>query len=220
MTEYYPIELFHWAGMKDEHINELIKILTACPNFVNETNDFGDNCLFIAAKMGNINMVKYIVENTNIDINHANSDGSALLIALTQGHMEIVNYFLDSTKINIHLKNSHGEGIYHLAAKTGNSNLIEKLLKIDKEKRIGDLNNIGRHCLFNVVDSYAIHKNYWCFELIQENLSDDELLQRDKNGMNILDFTINSQFININGSKIDRTKLYAPLINILRSRGL
>lgn len=215
---YYPIELLHWAGMKDQNIDELIDILITHPEYVNETNDFGDNCLFIAARNGNLEMVKYILNNTSININHTNGDGSVLLIALSQNHLDVVSYLIDSTSINVHLKNKKGEGIYHLAAKAGNADLVEKLLELDKKKRIGDLDNNNRHCLFQLIDNYPMHKDFWCFDLIQEHLSDKELWQIDIEGMNILDFTNSRKYIQAGGYQIDRTKLYAPLINVLKSR--
>lgn len=217
-VKYYPIELFHWSGMKDEHIDEVIDILTVHPDYVNETNDFGDNCLFIASRSGNLEIVKYIVENTAININHSNSDGSALLVAMSQNHNHISNYFLDNTKIDLYIKNKKGEGAYHIAAKAGNADIVEKLLEIDSEKRIHDLDSNNRHCLFPLIESYGLHKDYWCFELILESLTDEQLWKRDVEGFDIMQYAQQKQYVKTEHGVIDASRTYAPLINVLKTR--
>jgi ankyrin repeat protein len=219
-VKYYPIELLHWAGMKDEHIDELIDILNAHPEYIYETNDFGDNCLFIASRSGNLEMVKYIINNTKIDINCTNSDGNALLVAVSERKWEVVNYFLDETTIDKYAKNKRGEGIYHLAARAGNADLIEKLLEIDPEKRITDLDFLKRNCLFQLMENYGFHKDYWCFELIFQALPDEPLWTRDIEGLNIIDYAKEKQYVKTEHGILDASKIYAPLINVLKSRTL
>jgi ankyrin repeat protein len=219
-VQYYPIELFHWSGMQDSNINMVEDILEAHPEYVHEQNAHGDNCLIIAIKSGNIQIVKYIIENTDIDINYTTKEGSALLESVKKGNVQMLDYLLSHKSIDLYAKNGKGENVYHIAAQSGNADLIEKLLEIDKTRMIGEVDNLGRHCLFSLIETYPLHKDYWCFEVILEALTDEELWKKDTNNLNILDF-IESRKKGLEGSyTVDRTKLHAPLVNVLNSRTL
>jgi len=213
--EYYPIELFHWCGMKDENLNMVIDILETCPQYVHETNAPRDNCLLIATKSGNIEMVKYIIANTDININHENNEGkTALAIAVESANMDLINCYLNHKNINIYSVNKKGENVYHVAAKTGNADVIEKLLTMDEKRNIAKKDSDGRHCLFSLIANYSTHQDYWCFEIIQEAMTNEELWQKDMNGIDILHFTKQyekSAFV---------PRIYTPLIHILNSRTL
>ncbi len=238
MNKYYPIEAFHWAGMKDEHIEELRDILNVHPEYVNSTNKYGDNCLFIASKSGNIEIVKYLVEEAGANLNHVGDDGNALMVAISSRQYEIADYLIDKG-INIAAKSKNGSNVFHIVANIGNADYIEKLLEIDGAVvKIEELDNNKRHCLYNLISSYSFHKDYYCFELIQSSLSDAIILGEDIKGVNIIDFTLNVQNEMIqktnknNGVDIDlnvqeglvvnaniaRIKLLTPLINVLKSR--
>lgn len=217
-VQYYPIELFHWAGMEDSNLHMVADILEAHPEYVHEKNGSGDNCLLIAVKSGNIEIAKFIIENSTIDINYTTREGNALFLSASNGKEEIFDYLLSRDDVNIHLKNARGESIYHVAAQSGNADLIEKLLSIDKTRAIADSDDNGRHCLFTLIENYGIHRDYWCFEVVLAALTDEELWRKDNKGLDILDF-INSRARGKEGSQIiDRTKLHAPLINVLNSR--
>lgn len=218
--EYYPIELFHWSGMEDSSINMVADILDAYPDYVYEQNAHGDNCLIIAIKSGNLEIVKYIIENSSIDINYTAKEGSALLASVKNSNNQILDYLLSRKDIDLYTKNGKGENIYHIAAQNGNADLIEKLLVIDKTRTIAQVDELGRHCLFSLIETYGIHKDYWCFEVILQALTDNELWIKDKNNLTILDF-IKSREKGVEGNYVvNRTKLHAPLINILNSRTL
>ncbi len=213
--EYYPIELFHWCGMKDENINMLIDILETCPEYVHETNSFRDNCLLIATKSGNVEMVKYIIENTDVNINHENNEGkTALAIAVESAKMDLINCYLDHKEVDIYYSNRKNENIYHIAARTGNADLIEKLLTMDKKRHIAKTDSLGRHCLFNLISTYSTHQDYWCFEVIQEAMTNEELWKKDINGIDILQFTKQYE------KEAIIPRVYTPLVHILNSRTL
>ena len=219
-VQYYPIELFHWSGMKDSNIHVVADILEAHPEYVHEKNGSGDNCLLIAVKSGNIEIAKYIIENSTIDINYTTKEGNALFASASQGNNHILDYLLTRPEVNIHLKNMRGESIYHVAAQTGNADLIEKLLEIDKTRAIAECDNSGRHCLFTLIENYGVHRDYWCFELILESLTDEELWRKDNKGLDILDFIKSRDHGREGNYTVDRTKLHAPLVNVLNSRTL
>ncbi len=220
MKEYYQVELFHWAGMGDAHLHMLKDILEQNPDWINEKNRVGDNCLLIAVRSGSIEAVKFLVKETEIDINYEpplsgrtlETEGNALIAALAKGHYDIAEYLIENTSININSTNERGETIYHIAAKAGNADFIEKMLERDEEKQISKKDKMGRTCLFNLVEGYPKHKDYWCFELIQQSLSVDELFARDFEGNNVLDFLAHRK-------KYFKT-IYEPLISVINSRTL
>jgi len=238
MNKYYPIEAFHWAGMKDEHIEELRDILNVHPEYVNSTNKYGDNCLFIASKSGNIEIVKYLVEDAGANLDHVGDDGNALMVAISSRQYEIADYLIDKG-INIAAKSKNGSNVFHIVANIGNADYIEKLLQIDGGGlKIEELDNNKRHCLYNLISSYSFHKDYYCFELIQSSISDKVILGEDIKGVNVIDFAFNTQNemipksnknkvfdtdLNVQeglvvNTNIARVKLLTPLINVLKSR--
>jgi vesicle coat complex subunit len=206
--------------MQDSNINMVEDILDAHPEYVHEQNDAGDNCLIIAIKSGNVEIVKYIIENSSIDINYLTKTGNALLESVKKGNDQILDYLLNQKNIDLYAKNGRGENIYHIAAQSGNADLIEKLLQIDKTRMIAEVDNLGRHCLFSLIETYSLHRDYWCFEVILEALTDKELWVKDNSNLNILEF-IESIKKGVEGSYVvDRTKLHAPLVNVLNARTL
>ncbi len=216
---FYDIELFHWVGMPDDHIENVIEILNAHPEYYNITNKFGDNCLFIATQSGNFEIVKYLVENTEIDINHQNLDrlgnieDNVLMYALKYQRYEIANYFINQKSINFKTKKSDGKTIYHLVAEEGNDDFAESLIEKDKSEAIRILDKKNQHCLFDFIENYFMHKNFLCFDLLQERLTPEILLTKNINGVNIIEFIQSIQLENIS-----KQKEFEPLINILRSR--
>ena len=99
--KYYPIELLHWSGMNDENIDKVKIILDTHPEYINTLNSLHDNALIIACRMGNLEIAKYLVENTNIDIQHATKEGNALTVAVEKKHKEIIDYLVLNSDIEI-----------------------------------------------------------------------------------------------------------------------
>lgn len=213
MTKFYDIELFHWAGMNTDNVDQLKIILDENDELYNATNNYGDNCLFIAAMEGNINIVKYLVQTKKINLNHQNKDNlgnlsdNVLMAALRKKQYEIVEYIIDHTSINLNTQNSKGETIFHLIAQNPVDEIVEKLIQKDIYKSIEIVNNEGQHCLFNLIQSYYLHKNFYSFDLIQEQLSNNCLKLKDKNNKDILSFALELNNKNL-----------APIINILKIR--
>lgn len=164
-NKYYSIELFHWVGMPNDNLDMVKEILQDNPSYINETNKFGDNCLFIAVKVGNFNIVKFLVEEKNINLNHQNDEGNILMVAIDKNKKEIFNYLIEKN-IDLTAKNSKGETIYHVAAKVGDSDYIEKLVELNTEA-ITEVDKLNRHCLYVFFENYFSHRDSYSFELLQ-----------------------------------------------------
>ena len=215
LPEYYPIELFHWSGMSDNTIYMIEDILSLNPEYINCKNKDNDNSLMIASRMGNIEIVKYFLEKTNIDFKHANEQGDFFMIAIKYGHKKqselIFTNFIE--KINTIQLNSKKETVLHLAALKGYDFIFENSSFLKNIKNL-DINN--KHCLFHLIEGYPEHLNYWCFELIQECFSIDFLLMKNKDNENILDYI---QKLIHKSLLTDYTfKIYEPILNILNQR--
>lgn len=66
----------------------------------------GKNALIMAAKQGDLEMVKLLVEKKKVNINETNKDGkTALMIANEQGHYDVVDYLIVKN-VDINNKNN------------------------------------------------------------------------------------------------------------------
>lgn len=195
--KYYEIELFHWAGMLSDNVEQIKDILIQHPEYIDSTNNLGDNCLMVAIQSGNINIVKYLINQTNIDINFQYIDrfdfpgDSALMCSILNNKKEITEIILAKKNININLVNAKGKNVYHLAAFKGDADLIEKLINIDLHGGINTLDKKNQHCLFDFVDNYIKTKDLWCLDLILENMSKNTLNTKNAQNLNIIDYIKN-----------------------------
>lgn len=193
IKKYYEIELFHWAGMLSDNVQQIKDILIQHPEYIYSTNKIGDNCLMVAIQSGNINIVKYLLEETKIDINFQYIDrfdilgDNALMCSILNNKKEITEIILSKKDINIHSVNSKGKNVYHLAAFNGDADLIEKLISIDPIGGINALDKQNQHCLFDFVDNYIKTKDLWCLDLILENIFQNTLNIKNKQNLNIID---------------------------------
>lgn len=217
MQKNYPIEVLHWAGMNDSYLYELKRIIHESPELLNTTSKTNDNALIIASASNNIEMVKYLVEYTDIDQTLVGDSGNAFLAALKHNNTAIALYLAKHSKISIYEHDSTGKSAYHIAAFYGNDDVIQFLL--EKEVNINCVDDNLRNCLFYFVDNYTMHNNYVCFDYLEGNMDTDILKCSDKYNYNIIqyiDSLINNSENHI--QKMLRIKAFAPLRAILESR--
>ena len=215
--EYYPIELLHWAAMPDTNLYMIEDILSFHPEYINHTNRDGDNSLMIAARVGNIEIVKFFLEKTNINFEQCSNQGDFFMIAIHYSHKklaELIFYkFID--KIGIQRVNSKKENFFHLAALKGYDFIFEESSFIKHIKKL-DIKN--QHCLFHFVEGYPYHLNYWCFQLIQENFNLDLLFVKNQDNETILDYVhklIKKSKTLTNNPIVFNSTVYEPIVNIL-----
>ncbi len=194
MKKYYEIELFHWAGMLSDNVEQVKDILNEHPEYLTATNKIGDNCLLVAIQSGNINIVKYLIKHTNIDVNFQFADNfdrlgdNALMCSISNNKKDITEFILENTTIKIDAINAKGKNVYHLSSFKGDADLIEKLMKIDGGKGLNTLDKNNQHCLYDFIDNYLKSKDLWCLDLILENINLESLNTKNKDGLNILDY--------------------------------
>lgn len=186
MKKNYPEEFLYWAGMSDEYIMELKLILFENPELINSTNKIGDNALTLAARMNNLKICKYLIQNTDINIYHENEYGNAIMNALHKRNIELAWFLIQNTDISLHKINSIGENVYFKAAIYGLDEFIDYFL--ENNVNINILNNEKKHCLFPLVEYFNNHQNGWCFELIQSNLPLETIFSKNKDGYTIINY--------------------------------
>ena len=98
-TQRYGIEVLHWAGMKDEFLPYLQDVLLDNPEFINFENKHNENALHIATRVNNFEIVKWLIEETDIDYKKVVDKGNILLIEV--GIVPLL-FTKASTKSSVH----------------------------------------------------------------------------------------------------------------------
>lgn len=214
-TQRYGIEVLHWAGMKDEFLPYLQDVLLDNPEFINFENKHNENALHIATRVNNFEIVKWLIEETDIDYKKVVDKGNILLIAVDNNSLKIANYLINETDIDYTAQTQEGKNIFHLLMKRGNDELIEKFLEKFPEG-INVLDNDNQNCLFDFIRYFSQHKKYYLFDLLQENMSPLIFKSINKDKQNLLDFTL--AIIENSDTSIEKSlkeELYSPLISQL-----
>ena len=211
----YGIEVLHWAGMKDEFLHKLQEIILENPELINFENKLGQNAAYIAARFNNLNILKWLIEEGDIDYKKVLINGNILTVAIELNSFEVANYLIDKTDIDYKVKNSLGKNIFHTLMKVCNDELIEKVLKKYPEG-INVLDNGGENCLFDFISHFSRHKKYHIFDVIQERMSPNLFRKTNTSGYNLL--TLTQSIIANSDSPIERSlkeQMFAPLLGQL-----
>ena len=100
-------------------------------------NIFKRNDIIYATQKNNIELVKKLIKNSNIDFKDKNHK-SAIFYAVENDNLEILDLLIDNGA-NVYIKDDRGLTIFHYAILYENSNLIDflinrKKLNFDVEK--------------------------------------------------------------------------------------
>ncbi|KAK6144521.1 hypothetical protein DH2020_021341 [Rehmannia glutinosa] len=118
-------EIIDGAGDEEE-----LRELLCKENSAGETPLNGFDALHIAAKQGDLEVVKVLLEaqpELAMTVDIANT--TALHTAATKGHIEIVNYFLESESHLATIARSNGKTALHSAARNGHVQVVNALLE-------------------------------------------------------------------------------------------
>jgi ankyrin repeat protein len=214
MKKNYPVEVFHWAGMTDACLPDLKKILEQSPELIHSLTDDNENALIIASRVNNLKIVEYLIEETSINIHQISDSGNAFLVALQYNYVPIALY-LAQKGLNINTKNKDGKTSYHMAALNGNDDMLEFL--IQNNISANQLDYFGNNAIFDLISYYNSHKNYWCFELLKDNMTHDILFASNQNGFTLISYM--EYLIGDSTNKIQkeaRVEQFSPLISALK----
>lgn len=213
-NQRYGIEVLHWSGMKDDFL-PLQNIFSTNSELINFENKFGENALHIASRVNNFEIVKWLIENTDINYQKLVDRGNALFIAIENHCFKIAHYLIDNTNIDYTICNEEGKNIFHLLMRTCNDDLIDKML-IKFPQAINQLDYYQQHCLFDYISFFNQHKKYYIFDKIIENMHSNVFNTKNVSGENLLQFTLNKIEDSISDfEKSLKEELFSPLVNQL-----
>jgi ankyrin repeat protein len=105
------------------HSNELTKI-------INAIDIFGNTPLHFAAKSGNLDLVKYLIEEKGADFNAPDNDGKiALHFAARWAKLDVVKYLIEEKGADFNAPDNDGKIALHFAAESGELDLVKYLIE-------------------------------------------------------------------------------------------
>lgn len=219
ILEHYPVEVLHWSGMDHFTVENLERIISKYPHYINTVNKENDNGLFIAIRNNNPNTISYFMEKSNIDLFHSNKDGNAFNYATYMNNTQL-SFLLAEKGLDINLIDSKGNNPLFNSASHGNDVLIEFF--IEKGVDFNCINSSQENILFPFVNNYIAHQNYYCFELILDQMSDDIVFRKNNSRLNIyqyMNFLIDDALKQKNNLRVSLLqKIFEPLRYILSFR--
>lgn len=103
MSDYLPVELYHWAGMPSDNLEVFSNILNQNPNYINLRNSFNDDVLQVAIRSKNIKICEYLIDNFHnqllINAENANCNDYLFLI-LTNKLEKLIDVVLATNNIS------------------------------------------------------------------------------------------------------------------------
>ncbi|WP_265029689.1 ankyrin repeat domain-containing protein [Wolbachia endosymbiont (group A) of Philonthus cognatus] len=95
-----------------------------------DTYEDGNTTLHLAVFNGQLDIVKYFIDEENSDVNQANNYGNTPLhLAAKNGQLEIVKYLVDKKKVDFNQKNNDGQTALHLAAIHDKIDVVNALIE-------------------------------------------------------------------------------------------
>lgn len=107
----------------------------------------GNNIYGPAAAVGNIELIKYLSINKELDIDNINNNkNTPFLIASAYGQIDVLKYFIESNRVNVHHLGIEGRNAILFAAYFGQLEAIKFLESIGVS--YNTLTNLGRNVFF------------------------------------------------------------------------
>ncbi len=112
---------------------------------VNAQDDIGDTALMWAASHGELEIIKYLVEN-KADMNIRDNEGlTALMYAIQNDESKVASYLI-SKKADLNIKDNGGNNALMNACQKKNLPIVRSILK-NKNININEVNNYGSSAL-------------------------------------------------------------------------
>ena len=128
-----------------QNIINIIKKITTLEeflNFINHQNDKGINILHLACYKGNMNLIKFLLEN-GIDYHAKGKTGlSCIHFGAQINSVTVIYYFITKYNFNIYEEDNNGNNFYHWACFCSSEKVIDFFLN-DKNFEINTKNREG-----------------------------------------------------------------------------
>jgi len=122
---------------------EMVRSILSLPqaDIAHRSSFKGYLCLHAAVEGGNVDVVKYLVEEKNCHLNLSTDNGvTALHLACEAGQVDIINYLLSFAACDPNATTDDGSTCLHAAIKSGNLHIIDFLIRV---------RNCDPHCKTN-----------------------------------------------------------------------
>lgn len=188
---YNDGELLHWAGIADNTISEIKRVIEKNPQSIYDLDLYNDNCLIIAAQQNNIENVKFLLTLKEIDINYVGGSGTAFHTALKKNYQEIIEILFYNTDLN--LKVFHNEELtINIALKYDLWSYIGKFLEKNPELLYMHQNTFKKSFLSTFLEMYSHKVDYLIFQCNILPFWKESMLDLSiKDGGNIKDYLKN-----------------------------
>ena len=99
-------------------------------NYIHHKNLYGENGFLLACRNNDIEMVKYLVNELNFDINSKNkNDYNGFLYACLGNNIEMVKYLVHELKFDINSNSKFGDNGFLLACRNNNIEMVKYLVE-------------------------------------------------------------------------------------------
>jgi ankyrin repeat protein len=150
---------------------------------VSETNYDDETAAHIAAKNGNLNIVKMILARDPSIISYTDAGGDTILfLAIEKGHLHVVKYLVEECKADISQKNHRYFGCtpIHIAAQYGQLAIMKYFVE-EKKGDVNIRNKLGETPAFFAAEN----KHHHIIKYLAEETNADLTLV-DSSGQNVL----------------------------------
>ncbi|OWZ03607.1 Serine/threonine protein kinase [Phytophthora megakarya] len=107
-----------WAA-KNRQI-QIVKYLAKLSNDINARNVYGDTALMMAVDGGDLDIVRFLIDQSGADVNATSKAGfTALMWAVEGASIDIVRYLLEEVGVDVKFRNQLGETAFQKAADRG-----------------------------------------------------------------------------------------------------
>jgi len=187
--------------IKNEYLPALKFLLERSPQSLSNYLKSGETLLTLAVKVGNIHIIKYLID-LKVDINKPNKSGeTALIIATKYSNRKTIFELLLKSKIDVNLLDKENKSAIFFAVEKDKIYLVKQLLK-KSDLSIKDRYN--RTIYFYATKSFQIFKLLYD----KQNVS---IFNKDINNKSLLEYIVEGDYKVLNLfkkelSKIDKNK--------------
>ena len=174
---------------------------------VQDSNNKGDTCLHIAARLKNSKALKLLAQQVRVNVNLVNKLGrtALALVAMEHGDLDTTKILIEVCRIDWTIKSGQGDyqgaSIFQLACINGHFTMADYIYNLDKNVLNRETNGNGQNCLqlCSIVGS----------TLSVEYLLDKKRIKvdmRDKEGKTALHLACANDHLEIVKKLLDKTK--------------